>query len=162
MKDLEKLEQLQIILSEDVKEIKEEIKLRTRTLQDNLKEKEKELKDVKKKIKTLNREKMQDKSVHVVERFKLWIDSPGKVKSDWIIESGPMRDNLFDDEYRYSTVGTEDRLIDWLWDELDESYENLDACIKNFEELDKDRQKYIADIIEDAIEQNVYEYTQDW
>mgnify|MGYP001056634946 CR=1 FL=1 len=169
---LKELEDKIKVINEEVEVIKKEIKYATKTLQDRLKEKEKELKEHKTEVKKLNKDFMNNESIHILDRFKAWIESPDKTESTWIIESGPMRDTLFDDEYRYSTVNLEDRIQDMMYEigyyicELDDDVEIDLLNIKDSKLVfdawpEKAKQKFTS-IIEDCIKQNVSSYTQDW
>ena len=169
---LEKLELEETQLKQVIKDKKQEIKDKTKSLQLELKNSETELKTVSKKIKDEKRKLVLDKSIHPMERFITWMNSKDKEKSDWIIKRGPLRDTFFDDEHRYETIYLEDRLWDVFYeigyyiseldDEAEMNLDELDECVKKFDSWDKKAQDKLVEIIDDAINQNVSEYKQDW
>jgi len=95
---------------DDVKNIKTEIKIATIKLQEDLKKAELVLKQ-KKNINQITYEKLwNDKSNHIMIRYKLWEKYSQKSSGDYIIDEGPLR-NLCEGE-RYQTIYVLDQLSD--------------------------------------------------
>jgi len=149
-------------LQEEVKQIKTEIKTRTSKLQEELRKKQAKIRVLKLKIKKQNRIDVQDKSKHIIDRFRIWIDADGKETSEWIIDNGPMRDYVFNNVNRYETIDyVEDSLLDWFYGELGCRLSDQEAELQ-FSNLKTEKQEEITDIMEDAIEQNIKSFKCDW
>lgn len=162
-------------LTSKKKEINDEIKERTKILQVSLKETEDEIKYLNNEIKKINKKRVNDKSVHILERYELWRDMKHE-NTRWLIDRGPIRDCFFDEGDRHRTYSIIERLDDFLDEytsyELDEDnfpdvdleYSLLtDEGRKIFDELlDEDQKQFIINLIENAIDMNIDEFTFDW
>lgn len=103
---------------------------------------------------------------HIVERFYLWLTYSEKSESSWIIDSGPLRENIFDDWCnRHASCSVVDQLVDYLWDRgLDDvgKKENIETNIAKFDSMPETESNMLYAIMEDAISQNVDVFTYDW
>jgi hypothetical protein len=163
-KDIETLKLNLQTLKLEEKSIKNEIKTATQKLQTDLKEKTKQKNAVKKELDKIISKTLGDPSVHVIDRFVYWLKYADKVDSEWIMEGGPMRDALFDDEYRYSTVDVEGRLYDWFLNigcyhfDIDDTEKSREV----FDGLTEFQKEELTAIFEDAISQNISSMVYDW
>ena len=158
------------------KKINLEIAKQTELLQKQLKEVESEIKTIKKEILNQEKLKVNDKSVHILERFIIW----NGLKHDnvrWLIKHGPIRDSFFDDCNRYRTYSIVERLNDYLSEYVYDNFDDEDLPetedpydfslaseegIRFFDEkLDDSQKQEITALIENAIEMNIDEFTCD-
>lgn len=160
----------------DIKDINDEIKEKTGDLQTQLSEKQKELEKLNRELKEEKKNIMNDKSKHIIERFKIWLDSKDKKCSEWIMDDCPLRNKLFDDEYRYQTIEVPDRICDYLcnlaWHYRDNGVDDgifisynevtIDENINIFETLPDEVKEELTEILENAIELNLKEFVYDW
>ena len=172
----ELLETLEDLTSKK-KQIKNKIKQQTELLQKELTEVDDKIKKVKKSIIKQEKLKVNDKSVHILERFIIW-NGLKHDNTSWLIEHGPIRDTLFDDGDRHRTYSIVERLDDYLYEYFANNFEaddfpdiedlydinlNCRECIKLFDEkLDECQKQEITSLIENAIEMNIDEFTYDW
>lgn len=177
MKDLKKLEKLVKRLNDKKKEIKSEIAKQTEMLQKQLTEVENEIKSINKDIKKINENRVNDKSVHILERFMFWSIMKHE-NSRWLINRGPIRDTLFNDCDRHRTYSIVETLNDYLaeyvynnfdeddFPEIEDFYDftlTSPEGVKFFNErLDEVAQKELIQLIENAIEMNIDNFTCDW
>lgn len=177
MKDLKELEKLVKKLNTKKKEIKAEIAKQTEMLQKQLTEVENEIKSINKDIKKINENRVNDKSVHILERFIIW-NGLKHDKASWLIDRGPIRDTLFDEGDRHRTYSIVETLNVYLaeyvlnnfdeddFPEIEDFYDfSLVSTegIKFFnEKLGEVAQKELTELIENAIEMNIDEFTYDW
>ena len=145
------------------KHIKKEIKEETEKLHNRLTIQKNKIKAAKNAIRSI----ISDKEEHIIKRLWAWTYYGEKEIADWIIEQGMMRDTLFDDMNRHQTYYLEDCLLDHIHYEVNHPDFVLDEVwdpnnIIYFNELDEADQVDLAELIEDALEQNVSEFTCDW
>ena len=155
--------------------IQKQIKEQTESLQKQVKEISNKIKQVKLEIKNDTLNKLQDKSIHVLERFNLWLNVKHE-DSPRIINEGAVRDYLYDNAQRYRTYYIVEDLqtfldegivYQWDFDEKANEYDYLGLLSDNgaevFEKVLNDEQKQIiTNVIENAIEMNIDEFKFDW
>ena len=98
----------------------------------------------------------QDKSIHIIDRFNLWVKSDTKIVSDRRIKDGPMLELIFSDLMKYEQIDLVDYITDWLW-----NVEEIET-VEDFNNLFEDDKKAITSILEDAVDQNISEFKDDW
>jgi len=145
-----------------IKLTEEQIKGKTKDLQKDLKELKNELNILEEKIKKNNREEMLDKNTHIVDRFFLWLDSKNKMRSDWRIKAGAVWDILYDDLEKYEPVRLYEVVSDYLRGMLGVDLKNKKEVKQLFNEASENTKEKITTVLEDAIEQNVGEFINDW
>tara|TARA_R110002153_G_scaffold36023_6_gene106829 strand:+ start:306 stop:857 length:552 start_codon:yes stop_codon:yes gene_type:complete len=129
------------------------------------------------KIFELNKTMMNDKTVHPIVRVSLWVDASDHTKSDWILNPGPTRDimlNNCENIERHQTFNVIDHFTnDFLWDICYEEskktsnkniivLKHLDHAVATFDSLPEESREKITLVINDLIEQNISEFTNDW
>ena len=149
---------------------KKEIKARTQDLQSDLSEMEMLLTKINREIVAENTKAMNDESIHPMERFILWMDSDDKRNAGYIIDGGPLREIFFAEEHRYKVINIVDRLYDafgeigyYVGDNtIGMDLSEVGECKEQYDSLSKEGQDKLKGIIEDAIKQNIGEFTYDW
>lgn len=150
--------------------IKKQIEEQTKELQEQLVQTQNEIKGLKTAqqgiVSDIVNGNFEGHEYHIVERFYLWLTYSEKSVSSWIIDDGPMRDHLFDNWCnRYGVYNVVDHVTDYLWDKgigAIGKEENLEANVAKFDSLEEEDIDTLYAIMEDAIAQNVSEFTYDW
>ena len=143
-------------------QINKEIESMTKTLK-------RELGDIDKKIGLL----LEDKSIHIIERYKMWIELADENYCEDYIPSGNITDKFFDGWCdRYQTYSRIEILNEYLldgylrdFDLLTEGGENdllSENGVEIFNKLDEDVKNSITEILEEAIEEDIDKFKFDW
>lgn len=167
---LEKLMGKEQIFTKMIKEQKELIKERTADIQKILKRNKEERASLRRKIKHKKREVMLDKSVHILDRFSLWVFYEGKKEEQYIIKDGPARQRLFHYCERHQAIDVIEH-VEYMMEDLagdlkDNHYIDIQKVTKKDKELfdelrEKERQELVA-VMENLIDLNVGSFTFDW
>jgi hypothetical protein len=122
----------------------------------------------------------KNKNENIVVRLAAWLESPKKKFLHTLINEGPLSDMIENenDLERYQQIDVPDAIYYWLLDKYDidirylvvsnspipaeKKIECIEKFIKKYEKLSEDDKEKIKNIIEDAINQNIGEYTVDW
>jgi CRISPR/Cas system CSM-associated protein Csm4 (group 5 of RAMP superfamily) len=121
-----------------------------------------QLNEVNKEIKTITSNMTKDKSIHILERHRLWVNSEPNGGNGYIIPNGAVYANLFEEEdfNRKQTCSVIDSISDYFDENFSEFF--TDNAIEEFNKLDVEAQQKITDIIENAIEMDIDRFEWDW
>lgn len=161
-------------LKNEVISIQSKINEQTEQLQNDLKTKQNDLEEAKLELSIAEYSKMEDKSIHPMERLVMWFNYDGKSDSEWVPDNGVLWDwlNNHRDHERHTTVnlvqelnylfGIIGKCIPELDDNIELDLDNLKQMKMAFDSWDKNIQDRIENIINDIIKQNINTFVMDW
>jgi len=119
MKTIKDLQTEKQLIKKNIKDIENEIISFTKSLQDRLNLEKNKLKEINCSIETLNKEKVKDKTVHVIERYTLWLEEENEWCKRYIVEPWAFRNkfsDIWEDKYKeYSII---EQVSEWIYDDF--------------------------------------------